>query len=67
MQIINDQESMFSGGVVHSFDGTIDDLNQVLSVRKLSIGINVILGGSASALTFMNQTSSLANLEGDEC
>ena len=28
------------GGVVHSFDGSLKDLDQVLAVAKLRVGIN---------------------------
>ncbi len=31
----------FVGGVVHSFDGSQEELQQVLEMEKLSIGINV--------------------------
>ena len=30
----------FVGGVVHSFDGSAEELQQVLSLGKLSVGIN---------------------------
>ena len=40
MTIIREHEAMFCGGVVHSFDGTREELGQVLQIDKLSIGIN---------------------------
>lgn len=40
MDIIARNNDNFTAGVVHSFDGTSEDLNRVLKNPKLSIGIN---------------------------
>lgn len=40
MDVVRQHQDDFVGGVVHSFDGTGEELQQVLSLPKLSIGIN---------------------------
>lgn len=54
MDIITEQDDMFIGGVVHSFDGTIDEIDQVLAVKKLSIGINVSYFSAQSHMLFFH-------------
>lgn len=41
MQVMRRHEADFAGGVVHSFDGSLPELQSVLQMDKLSIGINV--------------------------
>ena len=43
MAIMKECEGDYCGGVVHSFDGTREELGKVLELEKLSIGINVSL------------------------
>lgn len=40
MDIIRRHEDDFDGGVVHSFDGSLEELGRVLEMQKLEIGIN---------------------------
>lgn len=40
MDIIKEHESDFVSGVVHSFDGSAEEMQQVLQCTKLSIGLN---------------------------
>lgn len=41
VEILNDHiEMMPKGGVVHSFDGSIDDLSSLLKIKNIFIGIN---------------------------
>jgi TatD DNase family protein len=39
LKILHEKRAFFSGGVVHSFDGTLQEAHSILSLQGLCIGV----------------------------